>query len=160
VADWLPVLAEAVAGQRIDEKDVSEVVPVERLYGLRQRLAMNTEQSYYGRWARWFFADGASRTISPSSAITVSEYVKRRIEENTRESLQEATFLSATNALAFARLAQQLTATNRTVRAREFEDAEWFSRYATNLAPNDPEVQRIRGVVVETLRRNKSFVTP
>jgi len=153
VPDWLPDLAEAVAGQHIDVQDVSEVVPVENLYRLRQKLAANTEQTHYGPWARWFFADSASRTISHSSEITVPEYVKRRIEENTLESLQEATRLSATNALAFARLAQQLIATNRTARAGASADAEWFSRYATNLAPHDLKVRRIRQFVLEEIRR-------
>ena len=71
------------------------------------------------------------------------EYVKRRIEENTRESLQEATLLSSTNALAFARLVQQLIATHQTVGVAALKDADWFSRYATDLAPTDPEIRLI-----------------
>jgi hypothetical protein len=51
VPDWLPALAEAIAGQHIDAQEVSEVVSVERLYQLREQLAANTEQSYYGRYA-------------------------------------------------------------------------------------------------------------
>jgi WD40 repeat protein len=154
VPDWLPALAEAVAGQRMDEQEVSEVLPVEALYRLKQTLSTSTASEYYGRWARWFFADSATRTISPSSDVTVPEYVKRRIEENTRESLHEATLLSSTNALAFARLAQQLIATNQTVRAEALKDAEWFSRYATNLAPHDLETGQIRKAVLESLRIN------
>jgi WD40 repeat protein len=149
--DWLPALAEAVAGQHIDEQEVSEVLSVEVLYRLRQTLSANTASDYYGRWASWFFADSATRAISPSSDVTVPEYMKRRIEENTRESLQEATLLSSTNGLAFARLAQQLIATNQTVRGEALKDAEWFSRYATNLAPNDLEVRGIRQSVLEKL---------
>jgi hypothetical protein len=144
VPDWLPSLAEAVAGQHINDQDVAEVLPVEDLYRLRQTLSTNTASDYYGRWARWFFADSATRTISLSSNVTVPEYVKRRIEENTRESLQEATLLSSTNALAFARLAQQLVALNQTVKAEALKDAEWFSRYATSLAPTDPEIRLVR----------------
>jgi WD40 repeat protein len=144
VPDWLPALAEAVAGQHINDQDVAEVLPVEDLYRLKQTLSTNTASDYYGRWARWFFADSATRTISLSSNVTVPEYVKRRIEENTRESLQEATLLSSTNALAFARLAQQLVALNQTVKAEALKDAEWFSRYATSLAPTDPEIRLVR----------------
>ena len=150
--DWLPDLAEAVAGQHIDEQEVSEVLSVEALYRLRQTLATSTASDYYARWAKWFFADSATRTISPSSDVTVPAYVKRRIEENTRESLQEATRLSSTNALAFARLAQNLITTNQVLRAGSLEDAEWFSRYATNLAPNDLVIRQIRESVVEKLR--------
>jgi len=149
VPDWLPALAEAVAGQHINDQEVSEVLPVEVLYRLRQTLSANTTSDSYGRWARWFFADSATRTISPSSNVTVPEYVNRRIEENTRESLQEATLLSSTNALAFARLAQQLVATNQAMGAEALKDAEWFSRYATNLAPTDPEIRLIRESIAQ-----------
>jgi eukaryotic-like serine/threonine-protein kinase len=151
VPDWLPALAEAVAGQHINEKEVAEVVPVEVLYRLRQTLGANTASDYYGRWARWFFADSATRTISPSSNVAVPEYVKRRIEENTRESIQEATLLSSTSALAFARLAQQLIGTNQAVKTAALKDAEWFSRYATDLAPTDPEIRRIRESIVQRI---------
>jgi hypothetical protein len=68
-------------------------------------------------------------------------------------SLEEATRLSSTNALAFARLAQKLVATNQAVRSEAMEKAEWFSRYATHLAPNDPEILRIRQTVMEQVRR-------
>jgi WD40 repeat protein/serine/threonine protein kinase len=152
--EWLPALAEAVAAQRIDADDSGQAVPLEEHYRLRQRLASNREQSHYGRWARWFFADGASRAISPASVVTVPEYVQRRIEDNTRESLHEATLLSGTNVIAFARYAEHLSTSHKlgrfTTRAVP-EDAEWFSRYATNLAPNDPEALRIRGQVFERL---------
>ena len=151
VPDWLPALAEAVAGQQINDKDVADAVPVEALYRLRQMLSKNTTSGYYGRWARWFFADSATRTISPSSNVTVPEYVKRHVAENTRESLQEATLLSSTDALAFARLAQQLVAPNQKVKAAAWKDAEWFSRYATNLAPTDPEIRRIRESIAQRI---------
>src|SRR5207302_7483525 len=153
VPDWLPALAEAVASQHINDQDVSEVLPVEVLYRLRQTLSANTTSDYYGRWARWFFADSATRTISASSNVTVPEYVNRRIQENTRESLQEAALLSSTNALAFARLAQQLVAPNQTVGAEALKDAEWFSRYATNLAPTDPEIRLIRESIAQRVAK-------
>jgi WD40 repeat protein len=158
VPGWLPALAEAIAGQHVDALDVSEVGSLEDFYQLRQRLLADTKQTYYARWARWFFEDSASRTVSPSSDVTVPEYVRRRIEENTLESLREATLLCATNALAFARLAESLTTSQRSGshKRRAFpEDAEWFSRYATNLAPADPEVLRIRESVVQKLRETR-----
>ena len=65
-------LAEAVAGQRIDEGYVSTVVPVEELFRLRQKLKNGAEPDFYHTWARWFFADNATRTISPWSRLTVA----------------------------------------------------------------------------------------
>ncbi|MBI2926983.1 MAG: serine/threonine protein kinase [Verrucomicrobia bacterium] len=163
VPEWLPELAEAIAGQRLDDQEVCAVVSVAELYRLRQKRSANLEQTSYGRWARWFFQDSASRAISPLSETTVPEYVRRRIEDDTRESLQEATLLSATNALAFARLADHLIAPRRTgphlARAVP-EDADWFSRYATNLAPHDPEVLASRQSVIEKLRESSALAKP
>jgi hypothetical protein len=31
------------------------------------------------------------------------------------------------------------------------EDADWFSRYATNLTPRDPRLEKMRRLVVERL---------
>ena len=163
VPSWIPQLAEALVGQRIDAQEVSGAVSVEKLYELRHQLAANTNQTYYGRWAHWFFADGATRTISPLSDLTVPEYVRRRIAENDVESLHTATVLSPTNAMAFARFAEQLFPTdegasdraalffNRHPRVIRMRDADWFSRYATNLAPPDPEIRLIRESVAENL---------
>ena len=38
VPDWLPALAEAVGGQRIDERDRSTIVPVAELFALKKKL--------------------------------------------------------------------------------------------------------------------------
>lgn len=64
--------------------------------------------------------------------------------------------LCATSALAFARLAQQLVAITLTARPGVSEDEEWFSRYATKLAPNDLEIAQIRETVPETVRRRRN----
>ena len=58
---WLPQLTDALAGQHIDQNDVSEVVPVERLYQLRQELSKLQQADYYSRWVRWFLTDGQSK---------------------------------------------------------------------------------------------------
>jgi hypothetical protein len=154
VPPWLPELAEALAGQLIDAQEVSGAMPVEKLYELRRQLAANTNQTYYGPWARWFFADGATRTISSSSDVTVPEYVQRRITENTLQSLEAATCLSPTNALAFARRALQLASSGRQrfrPQVDALPNADWFSRYATNLAPTDPEIRLIRESVAQKI---------
>jgi hypothetical protein len=75
--EWLPDLAEALAGQRIDKNDVSEVLPVERLFRLRQKLQANAESGYYDRWARWFLTTSPERLSSDvfdatSAAVSVS----------------------------------------------------------------------------------------
>ncbi|HXG46078.1 MAG TPA: hypothetical protein VNO52_00505, partial [Methylomirabilota bacterium] len=62
---WLPELAEALAGQRLDEQDVSQPVSIEALLQLRQRLTGGPAGDYYERWAHWFFADPATRERWP-----------------------------------------------------------------------------------------------
>ena len=101
---WLPDLAEAVVGQRLAENNVREPVSPGQLENLRQELTADASTNFYTRWAKWFFAPNATRTLSPSSTITVAEYVRRRIEEDTPESLREAVSLAPTNAVAQARL--------------------------------------------------------
>ena len=49
-------------------------------------------------WGRWFLSDRADRAISPFFKITVSEYVRNRIQGNTLESLDEAEQLALGNA--------------------------------------------------------------
>jgi hypothetical protein len=59
---WLAELAEALAGQRIDERDISFVVPAEKLFELRKRFLANTEKEFYANWARWFFANNSTNS--------------------------------------------------------------------------------------------------
>ncbi len=61
VPAWLPDLAEALAGQRILENDVNEVVPVEKLFQLRRQLQENSDPNSYNHWARLFFSDERRR---------------------------------------------------------------------------------------------------
>ena len=72
------------------------------------------------------------------------EYVRRRIEENTLESLQEAGRLSPTNGLAFARLARRVLEQDSKDNPRRVGEADFYSHHAVELAPNDAEVLRIR----------------
>lgn len=119
---------------------------------LKEQLSAAPATNYYSRWAKWFLADRSTRTISPFSSITVPEYVQRRIEENTLESLREAITLSPTNGLAFARLARQTLAQDAKDNPRRIGEADFFSRRAIELSPNDPEVQRIRAEIAEQIK--------
>jgi len=101
---WLPDLAEAVVGQRLAENDARALVSPGELENLRQTLTANAGSDFYSRWARWLFTSTATRALSPSSPITVPEYVERRIQEDTVESLRAAVRLAPGNAVASARL--------------------------------------------------------
>jgi hypothetical protein len=124
----------------------------EEFMKLKEELTKNAATDFYTRWARWFCGDGHNRTISPFSSVTVPDYVQRRIEENTIESLQEAIRLSVTNGLAFSRLAQQTLAQDTRENPRRIGEADFFSRRALELSPSDPEVQRLRAEIAEQIK--------
>jgi hypothetical protein len=144
VPAWLPDLAEAVAGQRMDARDMSIAVPVAELFKLRQRLSELSGPGHYERWAQWFFAPSSNRTLSPVSPVTAPEIVQRLIEENNLESLRQAVWLAPTNALALARLALTVVAPRSDETSNATAESDALSRRAVELSPNDPEVLRLR----------------
>jgi WD40 repeat protein/serine/threonine protein kinase len=99
--DWLLTLAEAVAGGRLNQQGVLEATgeDLATVIGrIRQQLEQVPVNDNWVVWGRWFLADRATRTISPFSKVTVPEYIKNRIKENTVESLVEAEQLTYGNA--------------------------------------------------------------
>ena len=62
---WLPEVAEALAGERMDAENQNQPVPVEALYRLREQLKATSGTTYYDRWAAWFFADSDGRENWP-----------------------------------------------------------------------------------------------
>jgi hypothetical protein len=77
-------------GRRLNSTGALEFAPDAGLWLFKQRFIESKAQDFYTHWVRWFLADRSTRTISPFSSITVPEYVQRRVEENTVESLQES----------------------------------------------------------------------
>jgi WD40 repeat protein len=66
VPPWLPDLALWIAGERNHPPDADAgFEPVARFLEFRQRLATLPGDDFYSRWARWFFADRATRTPFP-----------------------------------------------------------------------------------------------
>jgi WD40 repeat protein len=62
---WLPELAEALAGQQLQDDNVNRVTSAASLYRLSKTLAAVPETEFYGRWVRWFLDDGAARPALP-----------------------------------------------------------------------------------------------
>ena len=81
----------------------------------------------------------------------MSDYARRRREENALESLREAWRLSPANATVLARLALRIMAPSPTNDLRLCAHAEWLSRRAAELSPQDPEVRQIRAQVAAQL---------
>jgi WD40 repeat protein len=70
VPAWLPELAEALAGQRVDALGRSDFVSCQNVLRIKQKLQQSPSRGAYEHWARWFFSEGSSRTLSPNSHIT------------------------------------------------------------------------------------------
>jgi WD40 repeat protein/tetratricopeptide (TPR) repeat protein len=182
VPDWLPRVAEAVAGERFGPQGILESVPAEQLLKLKTELLAVPANGPYRQWVHWFFDDRSNRTISPRSLIPVDEYVRRRTDwpphysfaassafyrpgyiltqtrENALRRLREVIRLSPSNHLAMARLARVLTepvGTRSITNSRRAGDAEWFSRRALELAPDNPEVRWSRAHVLARLGRQR-----
>jgi len=83
--DWLLKIAEAICGERLNKQGILEETKLNRgdiLNQLRQRLKQEPDDEAWVIWGRWFLADPATRTISPSSKQTVPEYLESRSKEN------------------------------------------------------------------------------
>ena len=148
---WLPELAEAIAGQRLDEQRNTAVVSATNYFLLKQRFAQGATGNAYERWAAWFFDDTPARKISPSAPLTTEEYISRRLEENTLDALHEAVRLSPTNALALAKLARLILSQPAAENPRRIGEADFLSRRAVQLAPADEEVAALRAEVAAKL---------
>jgi WD40 repeat protein len=65
VPEWLPALAEAVAGTRLSARGNVEIVDRSELQAMADRFPPAGATEFYERLARWFFADPAQRAIDP-----------------------------------------------------------------------------------------------
>ena len=167
---FLPNLIEAVAGRRLTPSGGAiEEVPPETLDRLRGDLAGAGGKAPAGlgaaheRWARWFLAHAAERSISPGSSVSFGEHLARLRRSSRVEVLQEALVLAPSDALVHARMALVLlesldglpafdTDKEADLRFRRHwkETADWYGRRAVELAPRDPDVWAHRS---EALRR-------
>jgi hypothetical protein len=108
----------------------------------------------------WNVADRRSRTISPFSQVTVSEWLENRIKEETVEGLRAPMQIDPANARATAHLGRSLAdhALKKGSDADEVRrtrgEADFLTRRAQKLAPDNDEVKRLRDEVVKLLELN------
>jgi WD40 repeat protein len=66
VPEWLPDLAEALAGKRIGPNDASQPVPGDSFQRAKERIEQApTRGDYYSRWAKWMHQDRLQRPVKP-----------------------------------------------------------------------------------------------
>ncbi|MBI5384851.1 MAG: protein kinase [Verrucomicrobia bacterium] len=154
VPGWLAPLAEALGGQRLNAEGVLEHVPVAEVRALRQEVLASAAGDVASAWGKWFFADRATRAISPGASVTVPEYVQRLIASDTTAGLRQAVILCPTNGLALARLARSLLAQAPAPKTNSLAEAELLSRLASQFSPETKEVWRTRVEVLERAGRH------
>jgi hypothetical protein len=148
VPEWLLDLAEAVAGQRFDERNNEVSVAPEIVLKLRERIVAETAQGPYARWSKWFFAETGSRTISPSSRLTTAEYVQHRISENNLPILGKALILSPTNSLAVRRFVHRALKAGKLTSPSALAWADWQIRRSAHGEAPSPELLATRSALL------------
>jgi hypothetical protein len=109
------------------------------------------------RFLKWSVSDRRSRTISPLSQETVSEWLENRIKEGTVEGLRAALKVDPANARITAYLGRRLgdwaleqgRDPDEARRARG--EADFLTSRAQKLAPDSEEVKKLRDEVVKLL---------
>ena len=109
------------------------------------------------RIIEWSVSDRRSRTISPFSKVTVSEWLENRIKEGTIEGLRAALQVDPANARVTAHLGRRLAdqalkqGSDPDAARRARGEADFLTSRAQKLAPDNDEVKRLRDEVVKLL---------
>jgi hypothetical protein len=109
------------------------------------------------RVIKWSVSDRRSRTISPLPQVTVSEWLENRINEGTVQGLRAAMQVDPANARVTAHLGRRLAdqALKQGADADEARraggEADFLTRRALKLAPDNEEVKKLRDEVIKLL---------
>jgi dipeptidyl aminopeptidase/acylaminoacyl peptidase len=158
-------LAEATAGvtwETVGQTESVKLLGPEQIRASWNKIAGKFSQQTskltpFQRFMEWSVSDRRSRTISPFSQITVSEWLKNRIEEGTVEGLQAALQLDPANARVTAHLGRRLAdqvlerGSDPEEARRARGEADFLTSRAQKLAPDNEEVKRLREEVVKLL---------
>jgi len=105
------------------------------------------------RFLEWSVSDRRSRTISPFSQVTVSEWLENRINEGTVEGLRAAMQLDPANARVTAHLGRRLAddalkqGSDPDEARRARAEADFLISRAQKLAPDSDEIKKLRDEV-------------
>ena len=154
--EWLPELAEGLAGFHVTEADSLEHNDGQRkLLALRKRFEREPSDhgDEYVRWGQWFFADRRQRAVSPSAGINLQTHSRRLelMETLTLDPHQE-TFLrlAPTEPRHLARLGYKMVTHNHRDWVPDLDRAEWLTRLAVERDPQLPMAWWARAEVLRT----------
>jgi len=161
----LAEVAEALAGvtlETIGQAENLTVLTPEQVTASRQKIAVKLSRpasklTPLQRLMEWSVSDRGSRTISPFSQVTVSEWLENTIKEGTIESLRAAMQVDLANPRVTAHLGRRLAdqAFEQSVDPDEARrargEADFLTSRALKLAPDNDEVKKLRDEVVKLL---------
>jgi len=162
----LAKLAEAIGGVALEIVEQAEnliVVTPEQREATWERIAAKYARMSSGltplqRFLKWSVSDRRSRTISPLSQETVSEWLGNRIKQRTVEGLRSALQVDPANPRVTAQLGRRLAyqalkkGSDPDEARRARGEADFLTRRAVKLAPDKKEVKKLREEVIELLR--------
>jgi len=105
----------------------------------------------------WSVSDRRTRTISPFSEVTVSEWLENRIKEGTVEGLRAALQVDPANARVTEHLGRRLAdrflkpGSDPDEARRARGEADFLTSRALKLAPDNDEVKKLRDEVIKLL---------
>jgi hypothetical protein len=159
-------LAEATAGvvlQSSGQAEILNVLTPEQVKATRQKIAGRFAESASGltplqRCLQWSVSDPSWRNLSPFSKRTVSAWVEERINDGILDGLRAAIIVDPANmrlAAHFGRLLADYALEKGTDPAearRARAEADFQTRRALRLAPENDEVKVLRADVVKLLQ--------
>ncbi len=129
---WYAELLEALGGARFNARGILEPV-TGTLPALRRQHAGGTGGGDdFTRIARWFFADRATRTVSPFSPVPMTDYIAQCLESSTLGPLNDAARLDPANPVVLAAQADLRI---------DSALADFYCRHALTTAPENAEVR-------------------
>jgi eukaryotic-like serine/threonine-protein kinase len=153
--DWLPDLAEGVAGIRVDTSGRLDSVPFDTVLALRRGLESSPSAETWTNWARWFLADRSTRALSPFRGKSAGAMTHRQSQGDSLEGCQEAVRRNPTNGLAWAQLALKTENPSASGNLASTARALHYSRRALALASEEPQVWLARAQCLEQARRSE-----
>jgi WD40 repeat protein/tetratricopeptide (TPR) repeat protein len=144
-------LAEAVGGLRIKGDRTIENVSASEMLELKQDCEFTPPNDPAGAWVRWFLEDRTRRAAGPSIRLTVEQYAEgerakaRRGDPLVSMALPELRRLFPRDGLFCAQMARVALKDHlSTSEPRFLREADWLSRRAMALAPDDPVTGWVR----------------
>jgi WD40 repeat protein len=161
----LAELAEVTGGMTLETVGQAEnfkLLAPEQVRASREKIAAkflgsSSKLTPLQRVMKWSVSDRRTRTISPFSQVTVSEWLENRIKEGTVEGLRAAVQVDPANARVTAHLGRRLAdqaleqGSDPDEARRARGEADFLTSRAVKLAPDNDEVKKLRDEVVKLL---------